>query len=393
MTGTMIWEHNEKHFWLRGERPERMVSFDESLGYWNVYGYPEALRTMTEPATFSNNTARMTPTPPELLAGNLVQMDAPEHLKLRNLVTHAFTQKTVMDLAPRIRGLATELIDAIEDPTRIELVDDLAYPLPVIVICELLGIPAADRDLFRGWVEAMLEKTKAFTLTKPEEELAQDIQEYMERFQPFRDYLHACAEERRRRPREDLLSGLVAAELDGNRLSDNEIVNFVRFLLLAGHITTSLLLGNTVLALDAFPEQARLVRENPDAISGAIEESLRFLSPFASMGRVTTSEVELGGEKIGKDQLLIVWIAAANRDARQFTDPDTFDLTRSPNPHIAFGRGAHFCLGAPLAKLESRIALSVLYKRFPKLRTDPGRPPVVMESPNMTGVGKLPLIA
>jgi cytochrome P450 len=389
---TEIWTHNETHFWLRGEWPAQTVSFDEKLGYWNVYGYPEALLTMTDPATFSNNTARMTPTPPELLAGNLVQLDAPEHNKLRKLVMHAFTQKTVGDLAERIQGLAHELLDAIADPTRIELVNDLAYPLPVIVICELLGIPAADRDLFRGWVESMLEKTKSFSLSKPEEELAKDIQEYMERFQPFRDYLHDCAEERRRHPRADLLSGLVAAEVDGNRLSDNEIVNFVRFLLLAGHITTSLLLGNTVLALDAYPAQAQKLRENPAAIGGAIEESLRFLSPFASMGRVTTREVELGGVTIPEDQLLIVWIAAANRDARQFENPNTFDISRSPNTHIAFGRGAHFCLGAPLAKLESRIALTALYQRFPKLRTDPDQPPVLMASPNMTGVSKLPLI-
>jgi cytochrome P450 len=209
--------------------------------------------------------------------------------------------------------------------------------------------------------------------------------------QHFVDYLGEHAAERRRAPREDLLSKLVQAEVDGERLADAEVVNFAMILLIAGHITTTMLLGNTVLCLDSNPEQAARVRADRSLVPSAIEESLRFFSPFAALGRVTTSEAELGGRTIPADELIMVWIAAANRDPRQFTDPGTFDLDRDPNPHVGFGRGIHFCIGAPLARLEGRVALNILLDRYPALRTDPQTPPEFIPSPNMTGVRKLPL--
>ncbi|MFD6069129.1 cytochrome P450, partial [Amycolatopsis lurida] len=199
-------------------------------------------------------------------------------------------------------------------------------------------------------------------------------------------------DDRRRNPREDLLTKLVEAEVDGAKLTQNEVVNFANVLLLAGHITTTMLLGNTVLCLDSHPDEYRRVREDRALLPGAIEESLRFLSPFALVARATTTEVELGGQTIPPDSMLGIWVAAANRDPRTFTDPGTFDPARAHNPHLAFGRGIHFCIGAPLARLEGKIALNILLDRFPELRTDPAAPPSFIPSPNMTGVNKLQLL-
>jgi cytochrome P450 len=391
------WGLHESQFWLRGRQAEQPVSFDPATGVWNVYGHPETLEILGDPTTFSSDTSRvvpedMLPEREELFDGNLVQLDPPGHSRLRKLVSNAFTRKVVADLEPRIAGLTAELLDAVTGRDRMELVADLAYPLPVIVIAELLGVPSDDRHLFKQWVDTMLESSQQFSLLERSEEQERATRVALEQSRHLRDYLAGHAAERRRRPREDLLTRLVEAEVDGERLSDTQVVNFANLLLVAGHITTTMLLGNTVLCLDTYPEQAARVRADRSMLPAAIEESLRFFSPFATLARVTNRAVELGGQHIPVDQLLMVWVAAANRDARQFPDPDVFDPARDPNPHLGFGRGIHFCLGAPLARLEGRIALGILLDRFPALRTDPANPPEFIPSPNMTGVRRLPLL-
>ncbi|MDI3288755.1 cytochrome P450 [Polyangium sp. 15x6] len=386
------WGIHKSQFWLRGQVPDEPVHFAPELGMWNVYGYPETLRILGDPGLFSSNTMRLVPEIRRSIEGNLVQMDPPEHKKLRSLVSHAFTPKVVADLEPRIARLTHELLDAVDGPDRLELVADLAYPLPVIVIAELLGVPSSDRDMFKQWVDKMLESSTQFSLVNRSEEQERQVKVALEQSQLLLDYLGKHAAERRQKPREDLLTKLVEAEVDGDRLTETEVANFANILLIAGHITTTMLLGNTVLCLDAHPEQGAKVRADRSLVPGAIEESLRFFSPFATVGRSTTSAVELGGKTIPADQLIMVWIAAANRDPRQFTNPNEFDPSRDPNPHVAFGRGIHFCLGAPLARLEGRVALDILLDRFPRLRMDPEAPPEFIPSPNMTGVRKLPLL-
>ncbi|MGH3794580.1 MAG: cytochrome P450 [Pseudonocardiaceae bacterium] len=386
------WGIHEQQFWLRGRQPDQPVRFDPDLGMWHVYGHQEALKILSDPATFSSDTSRLLPDVDVPAEGSLVQMDPPAHRKLRKLVSHAFTPKVVADLEPRIAGLTRELLDAVAGRDRMELVTDLAYPLPVIVIAELLGVPSSDRHLFKQWVDKMLQNSEQFSLVDRSEEQERAMELALEQNKHLTDYLGEHAAERRRQPREDLLTKLVEAEVDGERLSTVEVVNFANLLLLAGHITTTMLLGNTILCLDAHPEQFARARADSSTLPAVIEESLRFLSPFATLGRATNSDVEIGGTRIPADQLLMVWIAAANRDARQFTDPDVFDPTRDPNPHLALGRGIHFCLGAPLARLEGRVALNLLLDRFPDLRTDPQEPPEFIPSPNMTGVRKLPLL-
>ncbi|MFD1147920.1 cytochrome P450 [Saccharothrix hoggarensis] len=387
-----MWDTHPRQTWLRGERPDHVVEYDEELGFWNVHGYAEATEVMGDWGRFSSDVTRLFPAPPDqsLTEGNILQMDPPDHRELRRLISHAFTPRVVADLEPRIAALTHELLDAVP-ADGFELVRDLAYPLPVIVIADLLGVPSSDRELFKLWVDKLFENTDQFSL-KDEARQREQLRENIENTAPLLDYLREHVTERRRAPREDLIGWLVQAEVDGERLSDAEVVNFSAVLLLAGHITTTMLLGNTVLALDAHPEQFAEVRANRAAIPAAIEESLRFLSPFPVVARVTTGPQVLGGVEIPADQLLMVWLGAANRDPRQFADPDAFDLSRDPNPHLGFGRGVHFCLGAPLARLEGRVALDILLDRFPRLRTDPDRPAAFLPSPNLTGVRTLPLL-
>ncbi|GAA4996677.1 cytochrome P450 [Actinopolymorpha pittospori] len=385
------WGVHERQFWLRERTPSRPVEFDDARGVWNVYGYPECLQILADPGTYSSDTSRVVPEGRPFREGNLVTMDPPDHHKLRRLVSHAFTPKVIADLEPRIAELTEEMLEEVTDQDRLELVADLAYPLPVTVIAELLGVPSSDRHLFKKWVDALFDRTQEVSLLTSEEERKREMDIGLEKIRHLTDYLGEHAAERRRQPREDLLSKLVQAEVDGERLSDAAVVNFANVLLIAGHITTTMLLGNTVLCLDAHREQAARVRADRSMVPTAIEESLRFLSPFATLARVTTLDVEIGGHAVPADQLLLVWVAAANRDEREFARPHVFDPTRDPNPHLAFGRGIHFCIGAPLARLEGRIALNILLDRFPHLRTDPDHQPTFTPSPNMTGVKTLPL--
>lgn len=387
-----MWDTHPQQFWLRGERPEHIVHHDEELGLWNVYGHPETVEVLGDWARFSSDIARILPIDdPSEGEGNLIQLDPPAHRELRRLVGRAFTPKVVADLEPRITELTHELLDGVTADD-FELVRDLAYPLPVIVIAELLGVPTSDRELFKAWVDKLFESSNQFSLNKDDDALREELRAGTDSMRPMLDYLREHAAQCRRRPRPGLLNDLVHAEVDGARLTDTQVVNFASLLLVAGHLTTTMLLGNTVLALDAHPDEFAEVRADHSLIPSAIEESLRFLTPFAAVARVTNRPEVLGGVEIPADRMLLLWIGAANRDPRRFADPDVFDLTRDANAHLGFGRGVHFCLGAPLARLEGRLALDVLLDRFPRLRTDPDREPVFLPSPNFTGVQSLPLL-
>jgi cytochrome P450 len=399
MTTTMAdtWGLHEAQFWLRGKQPEKRVEFAAELGMWNVYGHPEIEAILRDPATFSSDTTRLVPKDLmpdpdyDLSTGSILQLDPPLHNKMRKLVSRAFTPKVVADLEPRIAAITHELLDAIPAGDRLELVADLAYPLPVIVIAELLGVPASDRNLFKGWVDKMFESSNQVSLVKKDEKQDAAILASLKGQKALADYLGVHVDERRKQPRQDLLTKLVEAELDGERLSRSDVVNFANILLLAGHITTTMLLGNAVLCLDTHREWDERVRADRSLVPPMIEESLRYLTPFAAVARVTMREVEVGGVTVPADQMLLCWVAAANRDERVFRNPDTFDPLRAENPHLAFGRGIHFCIGAPLARLEGRVALDILLDRYPVLRTIQGQPPKFQVNPNMTGVRELPL--
>ncbi|MGK3202785.1 cytochrome P450 [Amycolatopsis sp. MEPSY49] len=386
------WGIHPEHFWLRGQWPERTVAFDEKTGMWNVYGYPEALAVIGDPATFSNDTARLFPVPVDgpISDGDLLQMDPPEHRRQRLLVNHAFTPKIVSDLEPRISKLTHELLDKVAGRDRFDLMETLVYPLPAVVVADLLGVPAADTHLFETWMRKMSESATAdISLGDVSEDQERAFKVTMEQTEQMLDYLRVVTAECRKSPREDLLSQLVQAEVEGARLSDDQVVNFAKMLLIAGYLTTTMLLGNTVLCLDGFPEVDARVRADRSLMPTLVEESMRYLSPIAATYRATTSEVEIAGVTIPKDQLVLVWLAAANRDERQFARPQVFDPARDPNPQLGFSRGTHFCLGAPLARMEGQVVLNILLDRFPVLKVDPDIPPTFYPAPDTTGVSTL----
>jgi cytochrome P450 len=385
---------NPDFFWMWGRAPRRPVEVTD-LGICNVFGYPEAIEVLGDPSRFSNNVARLMvgeEVEDEFHEGTLLQSDPPEHHKLRKIISRVFTPKMVASLEPRIAEVTHELLDAVADRDRLELVNDLTYPMPVIVICEMLGVPHSDRDLFRAWVDRMADSAVALTSGSRDPDREIDPQAAMRVVPELFQYLREHAAERRVKPREDLLTKLVEAEVDGERLSDSAVVNFANELLVVGHVTTSALLGNTVVCLDAHPEQRDRVRADPSLTPGMIEEALRFMSPIVISYKAAITETEIAGVRVFPDQLVAVYLAAANRDARQFAHEHVFDIDRDPNPHLAFGRGIHFCLGAPLARLEGRVALNILLDRFPKLRTDPDDLPSFIPLPHVISTSQLPLL-
>ena len=293
----------------------------------------------------------------------LTAIDPPEHRALRRLVSAAFTPRTVAGLEPRIREVTRRLLDAAGE--RFDLVDTLAFPLPVIVIAELLGLPTEDRGLFRAWADELF----SMQVDPADPEAATKIGEAMA---GITGYLAEHCRARRADPRDDLMSALVGTEVDGRTLDDEEATNFSMLLLLAGHITTTLLLGNAVRTFDENPGVWDELRADPGLIPGAIEEVLRYRSPFTQVGRATTREVEISGTTIPSDVLVVPWLLAANRDPRAHVDPDRFDIRRGlgGGAQLAFGHGIHFCLGAPLARLEGKVALQELTARYRALPVD-----------------------
>ncbi|WJY37082.1 cytochrome P450 [Streptomyces sp. P9-2B-2] len=383
----------QRFFWMYGDKkpaPER-VAYDEKTGLWSVHGYSEALHVLNNPQLFSSETGRLIPERSEFDEGTITQLDPPRHTALRKLVSHAFTPGAISELEPRIHAIVEDLLAKVDGQKSFDLVAEFAYPLPITVITELLGVPVSDHALINGWVDKMLSGTTEFSLLE-RDDLDSEIVDVMDQARHLTDYLRGLAKERRISPRDDLITRLVEAEVDGERLTENEIANFANAMLVAGHVTTTLLIGSTVLCLDAYPEADRAVRADRALVPTLLEESLRYFAPIASMVRVTNSEVELCGATIGPDQMVGVWIPTANRDERVFTDPHTFDPAREPNPHLAFGRGVHFCIGAAMARRESRIAMNALFDRFPELRSDPHDTPTFMTSPNLNGVTRLPVI-
>lgn len=378
--------------WFRTMLDTHPVYLDDNQ-LWQVFSYADVTRILSDPATFSSDTTVVFKSPqPDLDLfdkGNLVTKDPPRHRKLRTLVNQVFTPRVVAALAPRITEVTTSLLDAVDGADRFDLVDALAYPLPITVIAELLGVPAQDQPRFRAWAEVLFDQQTVDATTVPTEELVNAIAPTM---REMNEYLLAHIQRRRQQPADDLIGKLTAAEVDGERLADEEIVGFAGLLLLAGHVTTTALLGNAVLCFDRHPEAAAAVRADRKLVPAAIEEVLRFRSPFPRLGRVTTTGTEIGGHSVPAGQLVIPWVAAANRDAARFPEPDRFDIHRTITGHLAFGHGIHFCIGAPLARLEAKIALDILLERYREIAVDVAGPIEFHNPWQMISVKRLPVL-
>ncbi|MCB0107708.1 MAG: cytochrome P450, partial [Caldilineaceae bacterium] len=294
----------------------------------------------------------------EPLLHNMLNMDDPDHRRLRNLVHKAFTPRMIMGLAERIETIANELLDAAIAQERVDLIKAFAIPLPVTVIAELIGIPAADRMYFRRLTERIIVSPTPLNMIGAIPAVWQ-----------FLRYIRGLADQRRADPQEDLLTALIQAEDAGEQLTEDELLGMVFLLLVAGHETTVNLIGNGTLALLNNPDQLELLRNNPDLAESAVEELLRYDSPVmtAEMG-FAREEMTLHGVTIPKGATVLPALLSANRDETVFANADQLDLTRSPNRHLAFGQGIHYCLGSPLARLEGKIAFNTLLARAPALR-------------------------
>ncbi len=360
--------------WYHRMRAKAPVQYEAAYQTWMVFGYHDVQRVLSDAAIFSSASGGGAASSDPLDA-SLISIDPPRHRQLRALVTQAFTPRSVARLSERITAIATGLLDEVAAQRSMDFIDDFAYPLPMLVIAELLGVPQQDRARFKVWSDAVIGAGSMGGSSRAE----------------MIAYFRRIMEQRLRDPQDDLISALLAAEVDGQRLTEQELLGFCILLLVAGNETTTHLLGNALLCFDDYPEALEELRADPALIPEAIEEVLRYRSPVQMMFRQAVADVELSGQRLHPGQWVVAQIGSANRDEAQFPDPDRFDMRRSPNRHLAFGHGIHFCLGAPLARLEAKIALTLLLERFREIRLDHDAALEAIGSSIVFGVKHLPI--
>ena len=360
--------------WYQAMRTNNPIAYNENYNSWSVFSYDAVQRVLTDYSDFSSQIMGDGSGLP--LGTSLINSDPPRHRKLRTIVTQAFTPRTIAQLAPRITQIVNELLDKVAAKGTMDVMEDLAYPLPVIVIAELLGVPVKDRNQFKHWSDVIVGSENPAG-GEPQQEMI--------------DYFSVLIEERRREPKDDLISSLLSAQVDGEYLNEKELMGFFILLLVAGNVTTTNLIGNAFLCFDEYPDALQQLYADPSLISSAIEEVLRYRSPVSQMYRVVREKTTLDDKQITPGSFMVAWIASANRDETQFPNADTFDVTRSPNRHLAFGHGIHFCLGAPLARLEAKIALEIMLARLPEMRRTPNTSLAAITSMILYGVKNFPI--
>ncbi len=316
----------------------------------------------------------------------MLVLDPPDHTRLRGLVNQAFTQRAVNALEPHVRGLLNSLLDDVDDPAAgFDLMDAVANPLPVIVIAEMLGVPPEDRARFRTWSNRRARLLEPI-ISPADNDLAKDAAKALD------DYFLPIIQARRAEPRDDIISALAQAEDQGDTLSEREMLTMLHLLLAAGNETTTNLIGNGVLALLRHPDQLERLRSDPDMVPAAVEELLRYDSPVQTDFRGVRQDCEVNGFPLRRGQNLTLLMGSANRDPEKFEAPDRLDVGRETRGHLSFGLGVHYCLGAPLARLEGRIVLETLLERFSSMRLLTERP-VFRDNIVLRGLKSLPVSA
>lgn len=313
---------------------------------------------------------------------DMLSVDPPDHTRLRGLVSKAFTPRMIEHLRPRIQQITDELLDAVQNQGSMDLIADFAFPLPITVISEMLGIPLEDRSRFRAWSQTIVTGTVG---PQPEKALAA--------LEEFVQYIRTLLATKRDHPGNDMTSDLVQVEESGDRLHENELISTIFLLIVAGHETTVNLIGNGVLTLLQHPEQMHQLRADPTLLPSAIEELLRYTAPVSfSSPRWASEDIPVHGELIRKGEMVVVSLIGADTDAQQFSEPELLDITRRENQHVAFGKGIHTCLGAPLARLEGQIAIGTLLQRLPNLHLV-NEPEQLLwtQSPILRGLTSLPV--
>ena len=362
------------------------------MGFWVLTRYDDVAMVLRDPrfgragfhpmlAAGQARAATPDPLPPSMLF-----QDPPDHTRLRALVNKAFTPRVVEAMRPHIQDLVDGLLDRVLPTGRMDIIEDLAYPLPVTVICEMLGVPVTDQAAIRQWSADLARSLDAIG---PQADV--EVQERgAQARHALAEYFRTQIPERRRQPRADLLSALIAAEEQGDRLTERELLAMCVLLFVAGHETTVNLIGNGILALVHHPDELRRLRADQALIPSAVEELLRYDSPVQRTARIPSVDVDIEGHTIRQGTMVVAAIGAANRDPAHFPDPDRLDLTRRDNRHLSFGFGIHFCLGAPLARLEAQVAIGTLIRRAPRLQ--PATEALVWrESSTLRGLKALPV--
>ena len=351
-------------------REEAPVYWSEMMQVWVLTRYDDVLASLRDHARFSSDRLRANnrlvqqmesyrlQSGPLGRAPTMLSLDPPAHTRMRNLVNKAFTPRVVERMRPHIQEIADQIFDSLPEAERMDVVADLAVPLPVIVIAETLGVPASDREQFKAW-STDIAGTLAGPFQTPDA-LERSVRSSNEIAEYFREQITA----RKRSPRDDLLSGLCAAEEQGDLLSEDELIATCILLLVAGNETTTNLIGSGMLALLQNPAERQRLQADPLLIGSAVDEMLRFDGPAQMTSRIVATELEVRGRKMEPGQVVLSILGAANRDPEQFPEPDRLDVGRHPNRHLAFGQGIHYCIGAPLAVAEAQVALQTLLRRF-----------------------------
>ena len=375
-------------------RHNNPVAYDDRNNVWAVFRYYDVQSILGDYVHFSS-----APSPKIkrkrrtiITAPSLLRSDPPYHRTLRAVIASAFTPMTISKLEPRIESISHDLLNRVIEKGSMDLINDLAFPLPVRVIAELLGLPFEDRDRFHIWSDKLVSASDS--QYSPETDDFLDLQSEMD------DYFNEIIDKRTTTPQSDLISNLIKAEVDGHRLSREEILAFCSLLLIAGHINTVNLTGNMILSLLQNPQEFEKLKKDgsssPALISSTIEETLRYQTPVQAIPRITAQEITIGGQNIPSDQDIIAMLGSANHDELVFPDPEKFDISRIPHghSHAGLGHGIHFCLGAPLARLEASIVLKVILDRLQHLELDDSKKEAITPLPSFFfhGVSHLPLL-
>lgn len=370
--------------WYAHMRAAAPVFRDPDTDSWLIFDYASVRAAMHDPETFSSRVIPPGGGSPDWLVFN----DPPRHTALRAAVMRAFTPRAIAALEPRIREISAALLAEAAAKDTVDLIADYATPLPILVIAELMGIPSVDRERFAVWSQVIVNLSYSMMGGA---EAKRTAMEFFAIRPEMNAYVMALVAERRVRPGSDLLSTIVQSEVDGQRMTDDDIFGFFLLLLSAATETTTNLIGNAVITLVEHPDQLQLLRSQRELIPSAIEEIVRFRSPGQVMFRQTTRDVEVRGQVIPANRFVLVMLGSANRDEAHIPDADRFDITRNPNPHIGFGHGIHFCLGAALARLEGRIALTDLLGEFSDIELAHDAPWEPRQALHVHGPARLPV--